>query len=444
MTTTMPKRKREPTSPAEGAPSTRPETTSAAKVNPNAVAAPASPPRLSSRQRTTIAALLNSGKKDLTKALKLARGFERQKLSRRKKTAEAGKDQPGVEKVCREIRALKACDFPVLAEGYMLRVLGRVKAIANTDVLPTAPTDPPKKDALEELAAANIRARLCASQPVRECVDGIVERVKGALGAVGRTSETTNKPRAPVSDDVDMDADSESEEEGWNGFSSSDGAGSGSGVEDAASESDDFGTYDARLAPGSDSDSDNESDAPSLPSSIDSAASQLHIELADTIRKAKATAPLLPTADPAVSKPNSSTFLPSLTMAGYWSGSDSAPSDLGEEIAPRKNRRGQRARRAIWEKKYGDKAKHVANAPKERGGRDEGWDLKRGAQGTDGHGRGRRSTGANTEPVVEREKKVVPRRKDDEGPLHPSWVAKKKVKEAMGKMEFKGTKVTFD
>lgn len=82
-------------------------------------------------------------------------------------------------------------------------------------------------------------------------------------------------------------------------------------------------------------------------------------------------------------KPTSSAFLPSLTMGGYWSGSEGdEPEDIEDHVAPRKNRRGQRARQAIAEAKFGVAAKHVvegrpANKPKDV--RDAGWDMKRGA-----------------------------------------------------------------
>ncbi|GAW05739.1 Bud-site selection protein [Lentinula edodes] len=55
-----------------------------------------------------------------------------------------------------------------------------------------------------------------------------------------------------------------------------------------------------------------------------------------------------------------STFLPTLS-AGFVRGSDSDWSDKEEDAADfgqKKNRRGQRARRAIWEKKYGKNANH--------------------------------------------------------------------------------------
>lgn len=145
-------------------------------------------------------------------------------------------------------------------------------------------------------------------------------------------------------------------------------------------------------------------------------------------------------------------MLPSL-MGGYISGSESDASDIDVAPAGRKNRRGQRARQAIWEKKFKDKAKHINQ---EKAGRDSGWDLKRGA--VDGSDRtpwkkgiktpferrpeGRRDEQEHAAPEPRRPR--PPTKKDDEGPLHPSWEARKKAKEAQQTAAFQGKKITFD
>lgn len=145
-------------------------------------------------------------------------------------------------------------------------------------------------------------------------------------------------------------------------------------------------------------------------------------------------------------------YLPSL-MGGYISGSESDASDIDVAPAARKNRRGQRARQAIWEKKFKAKAKHLSQ---EKAGRDSGWDLKRGA--VDGSDRTpwkkgiktpfeRRSDGQRDEQEHEAPEPRRPRpptKKDDEGPLHPSWEARKKAKEAQQTAAFQGKKITFD
>ncbi|UKZ49954.1 hypothetical protein TrVGV298_004209 [Trichoderma virens] len=148
-----------------------------------------------------------------------------------------------------------------------------------------------------------------------------------------------------------------------------------------------------------------------------------------------------------------STFLLTL-MGGYISGSESA-SDIE---APPKKRRGQRARQAIWEKKYGANAKHLQKAAT-KGGRDAGWDMKRGAVGPEDQGRGKpwkrgsRPTGGDSRGYSQgrgghapeqNRPPPKPTKKDNEGPLHPSWEARKKAKEAQKSVAFTGQKVVFD
>ena len=161
-----------------------------------------------------------------------------------------------------------------------------------------------------------------------------------------------------------------------------------------------------------------------------------------------------------MSNTKATTFLPSL-MGGYWSGSEPA-SDIAEdeEARNRKNRRGQRERRLIAEKKYGQNANHLRKQG-QRGSRDEGWDLRRGAQGSDrrgkrGRGRGGPNTsfhgrirtsgggpmnsGANSAPVGN--KRNITKGKD--GSLHPSWEAARKAKEQKQTIKFEGKKVIFE
>ena len=155
------------------------------------------------------------------------------------------------------------------------------------------------------------------------------------------------------------------------------------------------------------------------------------------------------------SRPKSTTFLPSLMMGGYWSGSESAPEDEAEDHQTRKNRMGQQARRQLWEKRFGRNANHL-----KKENRDQGWDPRKGAIGSNDrgdHGRsggtgsnrsgfqGNRSvgagSGANSDPVKARAgRKAAP----VEGALHPSWEAAKKAKEAKKIPAFQGKKVLFD
>jgi hypothetical protein len=119
-------------------------------------------------------------------------------------------------------------------------------------------------------------------------------------------------------------------------------------------------------------------------------------------------------------------FIPSLTMGGYISGSGSDVEEV--DIAPKKNRRGQRERQQIWEKKYGRNAKHLQQ-------------QRRRASPEYSLG----GTGGAAQSKRKDELKNDARGKDGSGPLHPSWEAAKKAKEAKQKpVEFQGKKITFD
>ncbi|KAI0801873.1 Bud-site selection protein [Irpex lacteus] len=157
-------------------------------------------------------------------------------------------------------------------------------------------------------------------------------------------------------------------------------------------------------------------------------------------------------------KAGESTFLPSLAV-GFTRG-DSDASDLSddEDVAPKKNRRGQRARRAIWEKKYGRNANHVKkqeeiygkDKPADRHGRDG---PQRPAKG---HGHGQNAAKGRARQQLPPQSKSIPvqdqgwqqrsrgprtyltchlpphiqqEKKQEEKSLHPSWAAKKMLKE---------------
>lgn len=214
--------------------------------------------------------------------------------------------------------------------------------------------------------------------------------------------------------------------------------------------------FDARLAPGSDSEADSESgdDDHELGDDISDSVSRSpspSLSSADSPppKKAKATKG---SAAPA----QNTTFLPSLMAGGYWSGSEEATDEEADAQPKRKNRMGQQARRALWEKKFGAGANHVKEEQMaaKYGGRDNGWDTKRGATDS-GRGRGGKrggfgggfgrsnrhaESGAPSGGPKPSRSNGPPK---DEGPLHPSWEAKRKAKE-QAPVAFAGKKMTFD
>lgn len=146
-------------------------------------------------------------------------------------------------------------------------------------------------------------------------------------------------------------------------------------------------------------------------------------------------------------KPSSSRmseFLPTL-MSGYISGSESDidasyyKDKKGKQKGPaepkeRKNRMGQQARRALWEKKFGKNADHVKKEEAEQGRKKIEQRIKQGKGGDGGKGRG-----------AEKKKST-----EVEGPLHPSWEAARKAKEQQAKVQEAvmgkpmGKKIIFD
>lgn len=494
-------------------------------------------------------AKIHYAKQLLFRALKLGKAFERQKLSRREKNAKKEQKRVDLNRILDEIEAIKTLDLQKLSGVHVNKTILKQKTLREA----LGPSDHGEQNAKMELskAGANVVARLFKSAPVVKALAEGMRGVKVALGVTGekpRTAGTkvaiTGSPgqkqpsgseeETDAHEDLDMpdagaatadefpgtsngtDGDTWQEEEDQDNVSLSDWK---DRLADSDEESLDLEALKASRKPTRDfsvslSPSPNASDDPDdddasagdeveelgkadLPGS----ASELAPHGASVNADEKDHAPLkdpqsarraqirTSNSGPAI-KPGESAFLPSLSLAGYYSGSDSAsegePEDLSAEFAPqRKNRRGQRARQAIWEKKYGREAKHVQNGTskpgvKKGGGRDDGWDLKRGA--TDG-GRGKpwerrskKSKGGEKENAnlsemgkqrgfgVEGGEKRLNRKerrqglqtgdtaaqkkvKKDSGStaLHPSWEAARKAKEMKeGKAEFSGRKITFD
>lgn len=414
-------------------------------------------PDTSSRTLKTQTRLCNrclaDAKKSLVAALRLGAGFERQKHSRRKKTAQAKHDTKALERLDAEYTVLKGLDLDKVADQHLRKTVGRVKSLKDQDALRSYVGGIEKGNG--EAATLNVLARLYKVAAVKKVVDEAVEGLKGVLakaeggekkakkvgsedvdrldvsdeggdpyevfsariaapssGEEGSEGSVSGDERPPSIGDSDSEHDpeddlgAESEESAFEGFS---------GDEDEASDDDDV-AIDRRIAPPSDL-SDSESDEPTAK------------------RKSKTKA------HPA--QPTSSAFIPSLSHAAYVAGSDSEASDLSADFAPRKNRRGQRARQKIAEAKFGAKAKHL-----EKVDRNSGWDAKRGAVG-ERRRYGPLQSGENAIPLGGGKKKELKKR-DDKGELHPSWQAAKLAKEKKQiKIDVKasagqGKKVVFD
>lgn len=342
----------------------------------------------------------------------------------------------------------------------------------------------------QDAALYNIQARLFNSNPVKLAMSETMGLIRAALDIKDTASNSKKNNfgnKASTRQQVDetkavdiMIENSPSEEQlmpASLGLKDSYSASSGTRSEGEGNSegSFDMSAYESRLADSSDDDSEQEG------------STQRH-SAGNKGLKRKPSEELSPSPQPSgfskssrivVSKQHktasstirSTTFIPSLTMSGYISGSDTdaaSSSSSHQNIKPRKNRRGQQERRQIWEKKYGKNANHLKKSQKQISqNRDQGWDARKGARADDvkaskrGNGRGgdtrkgfsNRSTsrglttsGANSDPVQKRnmDDKGQGKAKQADGPLHPSWEAAKKAKEAKKNVKFEGKKVTFD
>ncbi|KAI1473024.1 Bud-site selection protein [Daldinia caldariorum] len=491
------------------------------------------------KREPTLEEKLSQWHKELARGMKTAKGFERQRLSKR--IREAQNDPDKTARLEREVAVLKSLDLQQAAHAHLCSSILKIKGVAESPKIPADIIKPvPKPEGLseeEKAALHNVTSALCNRKQIRDVIEEAVmgtcialrvpmpEKLKKGKGKKEKKDGRADKEEQ--ADDIDTaktkaakskkkkEEDEEDEEPGLVLLkrkrekvaddneedelgSDTDDVGAEDeqpfeGFSDSEAEEQAWSRYDDFVA-GSSSDED-ESDgndelvadsrtrslkrAPTDDISISSAGSseseqeeddeEDEEEDADSRISASASPP--PTKRTKVAKAvapisaGNSAFLPTL-MGGYISGSESEASDL--DLAPaRKNRRGQRARQAIWEKKYKEKAKHVQKQQeKAKVGRDQGWDMRRGAVGDEEASnkpwkKGIRNPFDNKHVHPERQQhrlqsdggrnsvpdkpkpKAVPKR-DDTGPLHPSWAAAKKAKEEGQKVEFQGRKVVFD
>ncbi|KAG5974288.1 hypothetical protein E4U58_003265 [Claviceps cyperi] len=442
------------------------------------------------------------------RALKASKGFERQRLSKRIRDQAITPDK--AQRLEREISVLKSLDLHQTARAHLHLSLLKVKSIAASPDLPeelrrgvSKPNLPPE----EQAALHNVTSNLYNKDLVRQATDRATKAVCSLLdvtipenckrsrkdkrqvqeeqssnGTKSSVPTSTPKENASAAETGGQFDDEESE---FEGFSSHDEyettnarteqdeqEGSDSASEDeeenvekfddllgsASEEEEDWndekyaqfrGKETANLDDISVSGSDGEeSEVEAVFGSDDeeSEAEPATRRMSPSLTPPIETTTKISRKSSSASKPgliSGSTFLPSL-MGGYISGSESA-SDI-EEAKPKK-RRGQRARQAIWEQKYGTGAKHLLKLSR-KGGRDSGWDMRRGA--VDGDERGKNSTpwkkgiqrpgAGHMEPAAA----PKPRKRDDEGTLHPSWEARKKARQTQKAVAFTGQKVVFD
>ena len=432
-------------------------------------------------QAERLAQKFENGAVSISRALKTARGFERQKLGRREQTAKAKpkdnneKEQErtlarlGDEIVLLKVRRCfvspdnsegidanimhpaQNLDLHETAQRHLYRHLDKTKRIAESPVYQqfkeSIQANIPKISRGPGSAAeANVTARLFKSNPVRNVIPFIVAEVRNFLGVdQDRGSGEHYEERKKK---VKQTRDSALE------FSSNSNSGSGS---DGNVKEDVDGDANANA---------NANDYVQLDSCVTASSSSPDEENDDDDDDDEGRRqPFRPEKPKTKEKelPKTTTFLPSLLMGGYWSGSESDDREGEDKGKPvRKNRMGQQARRALWEKKYGARANHLQKQTKSkkkgkdsdpRDSRDSGWDTKRGATNPDDDvvASARRRRG-QTRPDAKREGNhnvangnlSGSKKKMDDKPLHPSWEAARRAKQHGNEVAFQGKKITFD
>ncbi|CAN8098423.1 unnamed protein product [Discula destructiva] len=478
------------------------------------------------RKRDVLEDRLAHHHQELSRMLKTAKGFERQRMAKRQRDPKSTPEKRA--RIEKEIFVLKSLDLHSAAYAHLCASLLKIKAVAESPKLPDdVKNGVPKPEISDEEKSLlhNVTSGLYNQPKVREALDKAVADIchvlqvpvpdkKGKLKKGDKKSEAIARKdteekaadtiadthttlrekqkkheeiKAPAESSSAAEADSEEEETEFNGFSDDEGDADVEVKEEqvvsrfndrlGTSDDEEYDTANEELDPmeitdlsaseesddemsldGSGSD-DEGPEAKGRDQNEDDDTSEDEDEDGnddddddDDDSDSSAVSP--PTKARKEAKKRSSArtkdsqyALPSL-LGGYVSGSGSEASDI--DVAPsRKNRRGQRARQAIAEKKFKDQAKHLAKQKLER---DNGWDMKRGA--VDGDARTPwkkgvrtpfdRSRGDGEGGEREPRRPKPPPKKDDEGPLHASWEAAKKAKEAQETAVFSGKRVVFD
>lgn len=186
-----------------------------------------------SHQQTIVSHKLHYATKVVTRALKVGRGFERQRLSRRLKATKEGVDDAPLKRVERELALLKEVDLEGVARGAVRRGLG--KGVKGSVFFPVEETmegpgerknEKPGMGKNEvERAKSDLVAVLCNMKPVREAVKVAVEVVRGVAlskwvpGKEDRIGETVVGRRVEVKAGEVEDRDEAEEDAEWSEWS---------------------------------------------------------------------------------------------------------------------------------------------------------------------------------------------------------------------------------
>ncbi|PQE26933.1 Bud-site selection BUD22 protein [Rutstroemia sp. NJR-2017a BVV2] len=345
-----------------------------------------------SRQRDVDVHIENS-KKLLHRALKKAKGFERQKLGKRLTNATKISDAPSMARMRKEIEVVKSLDLDRVVESRLCKGIGKIKALVESGYLPKMWTEGEvkgwegEKSEEEVKAWNNVVSGIWNLNVVKEVWTGVVRGFYLAMGVQapveGKGKKQTDKEkekatkkdaeknrRAPqIEDGGDSEDGTESttrrdREPSWEGFDSPADDEDGDSDSDAENNKDDdegndsldeetLSHYDALLANSSDEESFDEEEYLKSHPSTSKPSTRLSLSLSPSLSRSpspsyslnlsnsasgsesdappptKAKQPKPSKTAPAAKPTTGSTFLPTL-MGGYWSGSESPASDLSD------------------------------------------------------------------------------------------------------------------
>ncbi|KAF9049646.1 Bud-site selection protein [Hymenopellis radicata] len=400
---------------------------------------------------TKIGGRLHHDLKEAKKVAKKAKTFETQKVVKKLKSLRLKQGDAATIAACElELSQIKALDHEALARTALKSKLMKDKLLSGNEHIQAAILRELQSHLLASAStgpAAKVQSRVLSSRLLAVEIANIIDGLRAVVipatdeddaearpAKLKKLDEDEDVEMASVDgDEDDADAASEVDENDWE---------SGTVGDDEREPDDGWesgslnGDFEEDGATDGDEDAGEEDPIPSSSSR------------SPPTKKAKQQ-----------DKPSgvsTSTFLPSLSV-GFIKGSDDSDWDEGEakagDIEQKKNRRGQRARRAIWEKKYGKNANHKkkeaqveAEAIRRRetrrnegqggrgGGRfkksgdvgqhtqrpDTGWGQRSGASST---------AGESTRPGTARSQDA-----SKSEALHPSWAAKRRLQAQQQKL----------
>ncbi|KAH7322098.1 Bud-site selection protein [Rhizoctonia solani] len=422
-----------------------------------------------------ISGKLHHSFKEAAQAAKKAKAFEVQRTVKKLKDArqKAPDDAPGLEK---KLEAAKALDHTALARISLSRKIQKIKTLAENPMVQAALAEvdiPSFESVTGEAKQAVLSSKILAGEVGRLCT-ALKELVEPP---VAKTPEPDNGSEAE-----------EEEEKEWKGVLSDrdegedwDEAPDSAALESALSKLGiPFDSVSHDLPPESDSDSETDSvvlDEDEDEEDVDDGASweSGSVDSEGNVRRAvsisSSGSSLPPKKQPKTTNKTESRFLPSLATGFIRGDSDGSDIEDADAAPERKNRRGQRARKAIWEKKYGKNANHVKKAREEavvrgrgrgrgRGGFSAGtgrggYSAADGRGGAHGTSRGGAPAGRGGRfrpppaplPTTQDSgwQQRPPKKEKEDKPIHPSWIAKQKLKskESIGAAP-QGKKIVFD